>query len=55
MPVYLSVCLVLSGPGVESEHCIMESLDGNVILHPLATLCHVNGETVAKPTRLKQG
>ena len=33
----------------------MESLDGSVVLHPLESLCHVNGEPVTKPTRLKQG
>ena len=46
---------VLSGPGVEAEHCIMESIEGTVILHPIASLCQVNGLPVGKSQRISQG
>ncbi|KAK2567739.1 Kinesin-like protein KIF16B [Acropora cervicornis] len=38
--------IVLSGPGVEAEHCIMESIEGTVVLHPIAPLCQVNGDVI---------
>ncbi|RMX36700.1 hypothetical protein pdam_00015831 [Pocillopora damicornis] len=47
--------IVLSGPGVEAEHCIMESIEGTVILHPIASLCQVNGLPVGKSQRISQG
>ncbi|PFX18788.1 Kinesin-like protein KIF16B [Stylophora pistillata] len=47
--------IVLSGPGIEAEHCIMESIEGTVILHPLASLCQVNGLPVGKSQRISQG
>ena len=46
---------VLSGPGIEAEHCIMESIEGTVILHPIAALCQVNGLPVGKSQRISQG
>ncbi|XP_068717319.1 kinesin-like protein KIF16B [Montipora capricornis] len=47
--------IVLSGPGIEAEHCIMESIEGTVILHPIAAMCQVNGLTVGKSQRISQG
>ena len=46
---------MLSGPGIEAEHCIMESIEGTVILHPIAALCQVNGLPVGKSQRISQG
>ena len=46
---------VLSGPGIEAEHCIMESIEGTVVLHPIAPLCQVNGLPVGKAQRISQG
>jgi len=47
--------IVLSGPGIEAEHCIMESIEGTVILHPIAAMCQVNGLPVGKSQRISQG
>ncbi|XP_015767511.1 PREDICTED: kinesin-like protein KIF16B [Acropora digitifera] len=47
--------IVLSGPGIEAEHCIMESIEGTVVLHPIAPLCQVNGLPVGKAQRISQG
>ena len=46
---------VLRGPGIESEHCIFESIEGHVTIHPVAPECSVNGTMVRKPLRLSQG
>ncbi|XP_046834717.1 kinesin-like protein Klp98A isoform X2 [Vespa crabro] len=47
--------IVLTGPDVESEHCVVE-LDGGVAtLHPLSPHCWINTAQVDKPTRLSQG
>lgn len=46
---------VLSGPGIEPEHCIMESIEGTVVLHPIASMCQVNGLPVGKSQRISQG
>ena len=47
--------LVLNGPGIDAEHCILESIEGHVTVHPLSTLCFVNGEVIKETKRLKQG
>ncbi|XP_048586008.1 kinesin-like protein KIF16B isoform X2 [Nematostella vectensis] len=48
--------IILTGPGIDGSHCIMECIDGNVIMHPLATEgCQINGEKVTKAKRLSQG
>ena len=52
---YCCLFTVLSGPGIEAEHCIMESIEGTVILHPIASLCQVNGLPVGKSQRISQG
>ena len=49
------VFLVLNGPGIDAEHCILESIEGHVTVHPLSTLCFVNGEAINEQKRLKQG
>lgn len=46
---------MLSGPGIEPEHCIMESIEGTVVLHPIASMCQVNGLPVCKSQRISQG
>ena len=51
----LSYFSVLRGPGIESEHCILESIEGHVTLHPLAEECCVNGNKMKKSIRLTQG
>ena len=53
--IFIFVLLVLRGPGIESEHCLLESIEGTVTLHPIAVECSVNGKTVTKPLRLSQG
>uniref|UniRef100_T2M7P5 Kinesin-like protein KIF16B n=1 Tax=Hydra vulgaris TaxID=6087 RepID=T2M7P5_HYDVU len=47
--------IVLRGPGVEPQHCILESIEGNVTIHPIAEENYVNGKKVTKPLRLTQG
>eukprot|EP00112_Aurelia_sp_Birch-Aquarium-sp1_P000611 Seg1058.2 transcript_id=Seg1058.2/GoldUCD/mRNA.D3Y31 product="Kinesin-like protein KIF16B" protein_id=Seg1058.2/GoldUCD/D3Y31 len=47
--------IVLHGPGIESQHCILESIEGNVTLHPIADECYINGTKIKKVTRLSQG
>ncbi|XP_046847868.1 kinesin-like protein KIF16B [Xenia sp. Carnegie-2017] len=47
--------ITLNGPGIESEHCILESIEGHVTVHPLSALCSVNGEVIAESQRLRQG
>ncbi|XP_015767545.1 PREDICTED: kinesin-like protein KIF16B [Acropora digitifera] len=47
--------IVISGPDTEQSHCIFEHNKGSVTLNPLESLCSVNGNSVAKPTRLFQG
>ena len=47
--------LVLSGPGIDAEHCILESIEGHVTVHPLSELCFVNGDKLQTQQRLKQG
>lgn len=51
----ICVFLVLRGPGIESEHCILESIEGTVTLHPIAEENCVNGKKIKKPLRLSQG
>ena len=46
---------VLHGPGIESQHCVLESIEGNVTLHPIADECFINGTKIKKVTRLSQG
>jgi hypothetical protein len=53
--VIVVIVLVLYGPGIDAEHCILESIEGHVTVHPLSQLCFVNGEVITKAQRLKQG
>ena len=46
---------VLRGPGIEPQHCILESIEGSVTIHPIADENYVNGKKVTKPLRLTQG
>ena len=48
--------LVVSGPGIQDEQCIIENNDGFVVLDPFPkALCLVNDEIIHKRTRLQQG
>lgn len=48
--------LVLHGPGLLSEHCVLENHAGTVTLIPQdGALCSVNGSVVTKPCQLTQG
>ena len=49
------ILLVLNGPGIDAEHCILESVESHVTVHPLSALCFVNGEVIQQAHRLKQG
>lgn len=51
---YLRV--VLNGPGVLGEHCVLENLAGTVTLIPQeGALCSVNGSVLKGPCQLTQG
>lgn len=51
---YLRV--VLNGPGVLREHCVLENLAGTVTLIPQeGALCSVNGSVLTGPCQLTQG
>ncbi|XP_052768247.1 kinesin-like protein KIF16B [Mya arenaria] len=48
--------IVLEGPGIETEHCVIENATGEVILRPgQGALCSVNGQECTQPTKLSQG
>lgn len=47
--------LVLTGPGVELEHCVFEYDADTVHLHPVAGSCFVNASRVTQPVELNQG
>ncbi|XP_041644703.1 uncharacterized protein kif16bb [Cheilinus undulatus] len=48
--------IVLHGPGLLSEHCVLENCAGTVTLIPQdGALCSVNGSAVTDPCQLTQG
>ncbi|XP_035848117.1 uncharacterized protein kif16bb isoform X1 [Sander lucioperca] len=48
--------IVLRGPGLLSEHCVLESRAGTVTLIPQdGALCLINGSVVTDPCQLTQG
>lgn len=48
--------IVLNGPGIAAEHCVIKYTDNNVYLLPHSqAYCSVNGLDVTEPTRLTQG
>ncbi|XP_041865934.1 uncharacterized protein kif16bb isoform X2 [Melanotaenia boesemani] len=48
--------IVLHGPGLLREHCVLENHAGTVTLFPQdGALCSVNGSVVKDPQQLKQG
>nr|XP_019942883.1 PREDICTED: uncharacterized protein LOC109629565 isoform X2 [Paralichthys olivaceus] len=48
--------IVLHGPGLLSEHCVLENRAGSVTLIPQdGALCSVNGSVVTGPRQLTQG
>ncbi|XP_078458804.1 kinesin-like protein KIF16B [Lampetra planeri] len=48
--------IVLCGPWMEREHCVIENTGGDVTLLPMAgATCCVNGRDVSQPCRLHQG
>lgn len=50
-----TVDVQLSGPGVEPLHCVLETSNGVVTLHPAAGMTTVDGIPVATSLRLQQG
>lgn len=54
---FLCNCIVvLHGPGLLAEHCVLENLAGVVTLFPRdGALCSVNGSVVTGPWQLTQG
>lgn len=48
--------VVLHGPGLLGEHCVLENRGGAVTLIPQdGALCSVNGSVVTSPYQLTQG
>uniref|UniRef100_A0A131YA00 Kinesin family member 16B n=1 Tax=Rhipicephalus appendiculatus TaxID=34631 RepID=A0A131YA00_RHIAP len=48
--------IVLSGPGIQDEHCSIELVDGGATLYPNQNSeCCINTMPVDRPTRLTQG
>ncbi|XP_070548171.1 pleckstrin homology-like domain family B member 1 isoform X2 [Ptychodera flava] len=46
--------IVITGTGVEAEHCYIKNVNDDVILYPIGP-CQIDGETVTTPTKLTQG
>ncbi|XP_071162828.1 uncharacterized protein [Mytilus edulis] len=48
--------IVLNGPGIQREHCLIKNIDGSVTLYPnRGSHCTVNGLDCKAPVLLKQG
>ncbi|XP_078673462.1 uncharacterized protein LOC144912288 isoform X3 [Branchiostoma floridae x Branchiostoma belcheri] len=48
--------IVLDGPFMEKEHCVIRNENNTVFLHPVNNaVCAVNGMDITTPIRLKQG
>ncbi|XP_078594303.1 kinesin-like protein KIF16B [Branchiostoma floridae x Branchiostoma japonicum] len=48
--------IVLDGPFMEKEHCVIRNENNTVYLHPInGAACAVNGMDITTPIRLKQG
>ena len=47
--------IVVEGTGIEERHCYIENLKGVITLHPIASLCAIDGKLITQPTRLAQG
>ena len=47
--------LDLAGPGMMDQHCIVEHIDGVVMLNPKQGECYVNYDQIIEPTKLNQG
>ncbi|VDI77930.1 StAR-related lipid transfer protein 9 [Mytilus galloprovincialis] len=48
--------IVLNGPGIQREHCLIKNVDGSVTLYPnRGSHCTVNGLDCKAPVLLKQG
>ena len=45
----------MEGTGIEERHCYIENLKGVITLHPIASLCAIDGKLITQPTRLAQG
>lgn len=45
----------LAGPGLMEQHCMVEHIDGVVMLHPKQGECYINSEEVSQPAKLNQG
>ncbi|CAG0886873.1 unnamed protein product [Darwinula stevensoni] len=47
--------ILVTGTGVEVDHCCIENVNSVVTLHPNADMISIDGLQVTKPTRLTQG
>ncbi|XP_013386504.1 kinesin-like protein KIF16B [Lingula anatina] len=48
--------IVLSGPDILSEHCIIKNRGGAVYMYPFdGAMCQVNGQQIYEPIKLTQG
>lgn len=55
-PFIFNCIVVLHGPGLLGEHCVLENRAGTVTLIPQdGALCSVNGSVVTDPCQLTQG
>lgn len=56
MNFIIGICLVLQGPDVQSEHCILYNESDEVSLVPMPNAeCYVNGVIVNSQVTLSQG
>ena len=55
LKLWILFIAVLYGPGIDDQHCILESIEGNVTLQPISEECFINGNKVKKVTKLSQG
>ena len=47
--------IIITGTGVEKEHCYIDNQDGVITIVPVARACFMDGEVITKATRLAQG
>ncbi|KAL4228837.1 Pleckstrin y-like domain B member 1 [Mactra antiquata] len=46
--------IIITGTGVESEHCYIDNQDGIFTLIPVAKQCYMDGSAITSPTKLAQ-
>ncbi|TRZ15859.1 hypothetical protein HGM15179_011207 [Zosterops borbonicus] len=47
--------IILQGPGLVSQHCYIENVQGTLTLHPCGNACTIDGVPLQRPTHLTQG